>query len=505
MGLKPTDRSAGTWRPNEVAKGSESLGDGSVSQLHEPEFRGSNPDARPKTGTKAPTASLFGRLAKPVAGAMLAISLGTACAANGQELAELTPTTRPEQVEVVQSHPEVADHKPRPAEYQRALRNLEQWRDNRRIDNMQFERTRNVLQQAFDLNDGANLPRDHRGRIDLDVLVTQGMVDTNGREMTRGEIVMERLSQQLEYRMRVTARDLFDPNLERIEGAPGYKVLPEKVVKDLVLDALQDIPLNELNGGRHLANLVRQLPNAGNIDAENMSFRELSRAVGDANEDWLKEKFEPLIEGRELELGIVAFAAVTGIRAASPEAAEIMDGLSPRATIYRYRSDDGLSDARVRLAYRDQHVFPDLDINGQGRWPVSDTTTLRAGLTGTLSAEADDPFTATATVGSHWRSGRTWVDTSAVYRTDNERWLANISVGHYDPSTTWNLSSGLTATFGDGVAEDADGRYQWTFDATRDVEIGRAVGDIGIYAGFGVDSDGDNSDAQIGIVGRLRF
>ena len=79
-------------------------------------------------------------------------------------------------------------------------------------------------------------------------------------------------------------------------------------------------------------------------------------------------------------------------------------------------------------------------------------------------------------------------------------------LGRYDPETTWNLSSGLTATFGDGVAVgDADGRLRLELDATRDLRIGDAVGDFGFYTGFGVDSDGDHEDAQVGLVFRLRF
>lgn len=485
---------------------SPNIAGASKKPLLPPPLRGSQPETRPSTTRPDTAATLFGRLKAPVAAVMMAATLGAGCAAHGQTLEPADLTTPPASVITVDEtatgtvDPEVQ------RQHARALNELYRRRDSGAIDAATFYRARAVLDASFVGRSDTALPRDHRGRIDVDALITIGQVGAvDAADMTRGELRFRQLGQELEQRMRVTARDMASRDFQPLEGAPGYKSLSEREVRSLLTDALQDIPLEELPGGAQLASLAQRLPNAGHLDAGKMTARELMSAVGDENRDWLKGKIEPLIEGRELEVGLVAFGAVTGLRYASEDAAQLMDKLSIRSTIYSKHSDDQRSNVRARLAYRDAHVFPDLDIDAQTTRTVADTT-LRASIRGTFAPEADQLLTGTATIGAHREIGDYWVDGSGSYYSGTDRWRANVTVGRYDPATTWNFTSGITGVFGDGVAQgDANGRVLWETDLTRDVRFGNAVGDFGVYTGVGVDTDGKNQDVHAGLVFRLRF
>ncbi|MCK6548719.1 hypothetical protein L6R52_22940, partial [Myxococcota bacterium] len=394
-------------------------------------------------------------------------------------------------------------------ELARALNLLDQKFAERKITAEELAKARRMLFTSFD-GSGApgQLPLDHRGRIDVDALVTMVHADARpgDRAMTRGEVVFDRMTNELERRMRVTARDMANPETRFIDGAPGYKEIPAKDVQKIVTNALKDVPLGELPGGAAVAELVKRLPNAGHLDAVNLSFNELQSRIGDANRDWLKAQIEPLIEGHEVEAGIGAFVAITGLRAASPEVAGLMDGLKPRASIWHETYDNGRVDARARLAYRDRHVLPDLDLEATARRELTPNTTVRASLGATASLEARDHLTGTASVGATYRNGNLAVDGSGTYYSNTNRFGVNVTANHYDPDTKTSIGASVNGVFGEGVARgDANGRVNLELDVAKDIKIGDAKGELGLFGGVSADSDGKNSDARAGVMFRLRW
>jgi hypothetical protein len=450
--------------------------------------------------------SALAGLAKPaVIGAMLAVVAGGAASAQGAPIdAALNVDVPPPGAgRVDASAPPIAN-----PELVRALNTLDQKFAEQKINAEELAKARRMLFTSFDGGPAAELPRDHRGRIDVDALVTMVAVNAPDadRERTRGEIVMDRMTNEIERRMRLTARDMANPETRFLDGVPGYKEIPADDVQKIVTDALKDVPLAELPGGPALAELVKRLPNAGHLDALNMSFNELQARVGDANRDWLKAQIEPLIEGHEVEAGIGAFVAITGLRAASPAAAGLMDGLKPRATIWHDTFDEGRIDARVRAAYRDRNVLPDLDLEATARRELNPNTTLRASIGATASIEARDHLTGTATVGANYRNGNLSVDGSGTYYSNTERFGLNVSANHYDPDTKTSIGASLNGVFGEGVAQgDANGRVALEVDLAKDIKIGEAKGDLGLFGGVSADSDGRNAEARAGVMFRLRW
>ncbi len=508
MGSKVT-RGTGTFPlPTGSIEGSGRVKQEEIAPPTAAEPRPSDPATRP-VPRRVETGAAFGRLMKPVAAALVASTIGMGCAAHGQTLEPGDLVTPPPVVQTVDSTSVPLSFGPGPEvqrEYERALQSLYERRDRGQISNSAFVKARALLEGSLLHNSGAVLARDHRGRVDIDALITIGELGPEAANMTRGQLRMHQLAETLEFQMRVTARDMATGNFTPLEGAPGYKELSQNQMRRLLTDALQDLPLNELPGGAQLAQLVRQLPLTDEINPETMSVRELGSTLGREYRDWFKARAEPLIEGRELEVGLVAFGAVTALRASSPDAASLMDDLNIRSTIYSHHSDDQRTNLRARIAYRDQHVFPDLDLEARTRYVHGDTT-FRASVVGTFSAEADDILSGTATVGArHDFTNFSYIDASGTYMTQNDRWRANITYGRFDPGDGWNIGTGVAAVFGDGVAVgDASGRLTWQTDITKDIRLGNARGDFGFYLGVGADSDFENDEVMAGAVFRLKF
>lgn len=472
----------------------------------------------PVSGVRAPhgtTMSALAGFAKPVvAAALLATVIGTAAPALGAPLegVVVSPPAVAEEVappDATRAELPIGEARIRAdlTAFNNAMAQLESRHREGRLSAEELAGARRVLYAALiEHRIGATVPRDVRGRIDLDALVLSSSGVTYA-STTRGGQVVERLLAEIERRMRVTARDMAYPeNVRFIEGAPGYKELPEAELRRMVGDALQDIPIGELPGGDRAAELIRRLPYAGGIRAEELSYRELERALGDAGKQWLETNLRPLIEGHELEVGVVAFAAVTGLRAASPEAAGLMDRLRPRVTIYRDTFADDRIETRARLAYRDRHVFPDLDLTANANLMVGPRTTVRAGLGGTVSFEADERFTATATVGAHHTAGNLWLDAQSTYYTENNHVRASLSAGHYDPDLRLSTSTNLSGIFGPhAAASGANGRVAWEVDVAKELKLHGAEGTFGAFVGVGADTNGENRDTRAGLVLRLRF
>jgi hypothetical protein len=117
-------------------------------------------------------------------------------------------------------------------------------------------------------------------------------------------------------------------------AAPGYAAVPARDLRRIVKDALETTPLRELPGGTRLVTAIDALPNTAGVRAD-QTFKELSHLVGDGQEDWLRARVGSFVEDHKLEAGVLAFAAITGLRWASPGSARFMDGLGVRLRILR--------------------------------------------------------------------------------------------------------------------------------------------------------------------------
>lgn len=322
---------------------------------------------------------------------------------------------------------------------------------------------------------------------------------------TRGEIRLERLANDIEYEMRITARDMATRDFVPIDGLAGYKELSGERVRELIVSALKDIPLNELPGGSLLASLVRQLPNTSNLNIENMTYRELQDAVGDSQKEWLEARFRPVFDEHKIEAAVVAFGSITAIRYTSPDAARTLDRVLPRIGIYDRDLLGDTTRLEADLRYRNAEVLPNLDLRVRSRYPLNESTTARLDAEATLSVENDRHVSGRITGGVRWVEGSTWVDGSA-YVTDTGRYGGGVEAG------TSHLPSGLNARayvhshFGEGTATgDASGRVMYGVDLTRDVNINGARGNFGVYVGGGVDTDGSRNDINAGVVFTLRW
>lgn len=320
---------------------------------------------------------------------------------------------------------------------------------------------------------------------------------------TRGAIVMEQLTLDIERLMRVTARDMANPNTRFIDGMPGFKEPDPAEVRRAIERALKEIPLGELPGGRQLAQLVRQLPNAGHLDAENMTIRELERALGDAGKKWLDEHVKPLIDGHELEISLAAFAAVTAARAASPDAAGVLDQITPPITLWRLQSDDNNSNVRVRARYRNEEILPNIDVTARtqrfyGPWMLSGQ------LEAQLSAENSQHVIGTATATASYNNNGRFMTADATYYHDGKQRFSVIA-GVINPDRI--AYANLTGFYGDGVAlGDAPGRVSFELDYDRRFSLGNGTqGTVGAYLGTSMDSDGSNRDVRGGFVVRLTW
>ncbi len=97
---------------------------------------------------------------------------------------------------------------------------------------------------------------------------------------TRGAVAVAATLDEIARRLELTPYDIAHPgSYTLVDGAPGYKTLPESEVKELLGRMIRSIPLNELPGGTALASLVKTLPNAGSLPAESMTYDELIKAL----------------------------------------------------------------------------------------------------------------------------------------------------------------------------------------------------------------------------------
>lgn len=329
---------------------------------------------------------------------------------------------------------------------------------------------------------------------------------TTLRRSARTDAVMAALTARIESAMRVTAWDMAHPeSWEPIEGHSMMKRIPESALKEMLVDAVRDVPLGDLPGGKALAALVRALPNAASLDAENMSFNELSTALGQAQKAWLMERFGPFLEEHRVALAVVGFGAVTAARASSPAAADLMDAYLPSIRIFRRTLGDGHVHTDVALVYRERRLLPDVDATVGARGRVGGVD-LRATVTGTTTVERDPTVTARLGVGARVGDERRWLDLSGAVDTAGGR-MVLLESGLLIPEDDLSVRGAVGARFGPGTARgDAEGRAAAEIGIDRRFRVGSgAVGTVGVWGGVEADTDGRHVDPRVGVVFTLRW
>ncbi len=454
------------------------------------------------SATQSSPAGLIGRFKPAVAGAMIALTLGTGCAMAGPPVGEyVTDTTAPTAIEYVVQ----AENGGGQAAFNRDMTRLEEMYGKGEISADQMARARGVLYRAHVLGFTESAPKDERGRITVES-VLRG--DAAGQQVrSKGEIVMDQFSRDLERRMRISARDMARGDYTAIEGLPGYKEIDASQVQRLFRKAMERMPIGELPFGEELVGLLGNLPGTEGLDIASLSYKDLSRELRDNAKEAFEARYGEFIDEHKIELGVTTFAAVTGLRAASPEAAKLMDQLHIRIRAWKVESDDGRLSTTGRLSYRDAHILPDLDLQARAHTPFGDHTTLRASIDATLSLEGDEHYTATATLGAHYTNDPYWADAAARYELGTDTLRTSLKAGYADPDSSLRWSGGLDTTFGDGVAlGDASGRGTLHLDLGQDLDFGGGVkGYWGAYAGASADTDLSNDAVEGGIVFRLEW
>lgn len=385
------------------------------------------------------------------------------------------------------------------------LSQLDAWRAEGRISTAELVRARRLLHAAIVRQDpDARLPYDASGRIDLSALA-RGAEVSFATPTPRGERAVLRVLHEIDIQMRVTARDLAgSSNALLIGGAPGYSTIPARDAQRILKQVLELTPLNELPGGPVLASIVEVLPNTAGLDARR-NVRELSRLIGDRQRDWLTSRTGVMGQSHKLETALLAFGAVTGVRAASPGAARFMDQLGLRLRIFRESTADTRLYSTGRLVYRNAYVLPELDLEGGARHSMGPVT-LRATATGTVGVEAIERARGRLSFGARWERGNVFADTNAIYAFPENLARTEMRAG-YVSEDGLALAGAVGGVFGraSGAVGRANGRLSYELDLSQAILLGRALGDLGVFIASGADSDFSNPEFRGGLIFRLRF
>jgi len=385
------------------------------------------------------------------------------------------------------------------------LNRLDDWRNQGRITAAESARARRLLNAAVVAGDPTvRVPLDASGRIDLLALARGQSVSSS--EFTRpGDRLASRVLNEFDIRMRVSARDMATPgNLTMFASAPGYAAAPMRDLGRIVKDALEHTPVGELPGGRQLLSIAGAFPHASGAKA-NQTVKELGNLLADGQTDWLRARVGPLVERHKIEAGIAAFAAITGIRLASPGTARFMDGLGVRLRIMRVSTSDARLYTTGRLVYRNAYVFPELELESGVRH-VAGSTTLRATTAAVFGAEAIEHARGRAGMGARWEHGRVFVDTNATFAFPENLARTELRTG-YLTEAGFVLSTAVAATFGDGsgAVGGAPGRVGFELDLAKVVVVGGKRGEASLFACSGADSDFNHVAWRAGMVFRMPF
>ena len=317
--------------------------------------------------------------------------------------------------------------------------------------------------------------------------------------------VMERFGERFENSSRLTPYELANPHtVELLDGHPGYKRLSDSQIKSMVLETLKEMPLGSLPAGDALVDLVESLPGLEGIDASSKSFNELQDIVKSNARDWLDDKFGDYIEEHKIEVAVVGAGAVSGLRAASPEAREFINKHAPAIRVWNASSDNGLVKANAKLKYRGDDILPNLDLAASARKNIGPVA-LRAGINSRFSIDNLDHLDSRVHVGARVGDSEKWADVSA-WAKDDSRYGARFELGTKTEINGYHLNGNTRLDLGPGSAVDpnADGRFSVNVTAAKTFRDSNndVRGSFGLYGSHGMDTNGGAKDTSVGVMFR---
>ena len=160
---------------------------------------------------------------------------------------------------------------------------------------------------------------------------------------------------------------------------------------------------------------------------------------------------------------------------------------------------------RARLAYRDAHVFPQLDLTAtagttMGLWDV------RAMGNVTLAPEdGDNPVRGNIGINAGLYDEDRILDLSANYDITRDRGVVGAQLFRYHP--TWDIATSTTLSAMSKAPEDEnfDPRAKLEFDLSKPINLNGAAGHLGLFGSAAADFDGKDEEFRVGAFFRLDF
>jgi len=308
----------------------------------------------------------------------------------------------------------------------------------------------------------------------------------------KGRQVLERFQSQLEAKMDVSVREMFDPNLRTVEGAPFTRQLEGEDVLPLMRQMMMDLPLGDTAIGRSIAAAIQNSPLgflAGD-DLLSLSPNELTDEVGDAVKERMEAWLDQMKENKPaLFYGAAGLAAVGVGALAYDQGSEALERLGIDSTI------------KASLFGGHLRVQGDIAFGPRFRdFRVENARVSAHGSKGNLSYSArvdleSDGSPESARVDARYRLPLTggdqmdiWMGYSHDFETDADR-----------------LSGGMRGSI-DDLDFSLDGRLDLDDgDYSVEASVGKRFGS-GILEGYAaVEDDGTGADYQAGVRLKFRF
>lgn len=312
----------------------------------------------------------------------------------------------------------------------------------------------------------------------------------------KGQQVLQNFLNHVETRSEMSARDLFDPAVNRIDGAGLHKQIPDDVMKKMVTDTVKKMPLCDLPGGHLLAASIREIPGADHIegDVSKMSYTELRKGLSQAGKDILDEKFKPLVKDfrKEHKAAFYSLAALGAVGVGALGYAEGSDAL--RKLGIKPKLKQKFFDSRLRATIEADWGKKLSDPSGKVGLEAH-TQDQRLSLI--ASAKVDSSGVKSAEI-----HGRARIDNKPL-GLDSLSLHASYS---HDFSTEQDLSSlGISGSKGAMSFTATDYRNWSTGDSRTQLDVGAKVwgGRLSGYAAH--IKDNNTTDNQVGVVYRVAF
>jgi hypothetical protein len=137
-----------------------------------------------------------------------------------------------------------------------------------------------------------------------------------------------------------------------------------------------------------------------------MSYRELTRALPREARAELDARFGATIARYKTPIAALLAGGLLGARAASPEAAALIDRFAARHHLWGAETKDGAANVSVDAVFRDRRVLPDVEVEGKlsreldGKLELAATATASAALSPPRDGAGPRPMKLSANLGA---------------------------------------------------------------------------------------------------------